>query len=306
MMLLRKSKLKQEHSISRFMTQFNFEAIGTKWQINILKKISEKEEQEIFELIKNRIDIFDKTYSRFRDDSLVMKISKESGVFELPEDAEKMLVLYYDLYKQTNGFFTPLVGNLLSDSGYDKNYSLKQKDKLNKVPSWEEIISYIHPFIQIKKPVILDFGAGGKGYLVDLVGNLLEENNIFEYYINAGGDIIHKGKTSIRVGLENPENIEQVIGICELQNQSICGSAGNRRAWNNFNHIMNPKTLDSVKDIVAVWVIAETALLADALATCLFFVEAQTLSNIYKFEYILIRNDHSIEKSVNFAGEIFS
>ncbi|MDR3519924.1 MAG: FAD:protein FMN transferase [Candidatus Pacebacteria bacterium] len=288
------------------MTQFNFEGIGTKWQVDIPKTISEAEEQKILSLIKNRIDVFDRAYSRFRDDSIVMKMSKESGVFILPEDAKPLMELYYDLYKQTDGFFTPLIGNMLSDAGYDAKYSLQQKNKLKEVLRWEEVISYEYPNIQMKQPAILDFGAGGKGYLVDIIGSLLEENNIDEYFINAGGDILHKGKKSIRVGLENPENINQVVGVYTLQNRSICGSAGNRRTWGDFTHIMNPKTLSSQKNILAVWVVAETALLADSLATCLFFVEADTLKNFYKFEYILIRNDLSVEKSTNNSLELFT
>src|ERR1035437_6663987 len=116
------------------MTQYNFEGIGTKWQIDIEKELSKEKEAEILSLIKNRIDMFDKNYSRFRDDSLVTKMSKEGGTFLLPEDAKKMLILYYDLYKITDGFFTPLVGNLLSEAGYDAKYSLQPKQKLNVVP----------------------------------------------------------------------------------------------------------------------------------------------------------------------------
>ncbi len=288
------------------MTQFNFEAIGTKWQIDIYKQLSGEKESLVFKKIKDRVEIFDKNYSRFRADSLVTKISKDAGTFILPEDAEPMFSLYQDLYHITGGLFTPLVGNLLSDAGYDANYSLKQKKELEVVPSWDEVIEYKHPNLKIKKPVILDFGAGGKGYLVDLVGKLLEENNIFEYCIDAGGDILHKNKTSIKVGLENPDNTQQVIGIYELQNASICGSAGNRRAWGKFTHIMNPKTLISQKDIIAVWVAADTALLADALATCLSFVPAQTLGDKYKFEYLLIKSDHTFEKSDGFSAEIFA
>ena len=287
------------------MTQFNFEGIGTKWQIDLYQELFVEEEKKILSKIKNRIEIFDKNYSRFRADSLVTEMSKESGIFSLPEDAKEMMELYYNLYEITDGLFTPLVGNILSDAGYDANYSLKQKNDLEKAPAWEEIIEYKFPKIEIKKPAMLDFGAGGKGYLVDLIGKLLEENNIFEYCIDAGGDILHKNKMPIRVGLENPENTEEVVGVYTLGNGSICGSAGNRRAWEKFTHIINPKTLVSPKEILAVWVVAETGLLADSLATCLFFVPAKILENKYKFEYVLIKQDHSIKKIDNFQGEMF-
>src|ERR1035437_1660825 len=284
---------------------FNFEAIGTKWHIDIYEKLDETEKSKLFSKIKDRIDLFNKAYSRFRADSLVTKMSKESGVFTLPADAEAMLSLYHDLYMRTDGLVTPLVGNLISDAVYDAQYSLKQKKKLEVPPAWDEAIEYKHPTLLVKKPVLLDFGAAGKGYLVDLVGKVLEENDINEYCIDAGGDILFKGGKPMRIGLEDPENKEKVIGIGILGNGSICGSAGNRRTWGDFKHIINPKTLVSPIDIIAVWVMADTALVADALATCLFFVKAHTLADAYKFEYVIINSNRSFEKSANFSGEIF-
>ena len=288
------------------MVQFNFKAIGTTWRIDISEKMFEAAETELFSVIQARIDLFDKAYSRFREDSLVTKMSKESGIFELPEDAELMMSLYHDLYTLTGGLFTPMVGNILSDAGYDAGYSLHQKKELDVAPVWDEVMSYEHLSLTIKKPILLDFGAAGKGYLVDIIGELLEKKGIHEFYIDASGDILHKGqKGPIRVGLEDPENAKRVVGVCELANASICGSAGNRRAWANFTHIINPLTLSSPTDIAAVWVVAETALVADALATCLFFVPAATLTDAYSFEYLIIKSDRSIEKSPGFKGELF-
>jgi thiamine biosynthesis lipoprotein len=289
------------------MTRFDFEAIGTAWQIDIYQDLSVEAKDSIFSQIQNRIEIFDKTYSRFRADSLVTLMSKNTGTFELPLDAKYLFEVYHDLYTRTNGLFTPLVGNILSDAGYDASYSLTQKKELETPPAWDEVLEYTHPSLVIKKPMILDFGAGGKGYLVDLVARVLEENQMNEYCIDAGGDILYKHKNNqvIRIGLENPDKTDQVIGVYPLTHGSICGSAGNRRAWGTFNHIVNPKTLASAKEILAVWVIAETAFIADALATCLFFVDASALSDAYTFEYILIRKDHSVETSKNFSGEIF-
>jgi len=217
-----------------------------------------------------------------------------------------MLNLYRELYDLTDGFFTPLVGNLLSDAGYDAKYSLEKKRELTAPPTWEEALEYHHPKLLIKKPALLDFGAAGKGYIIDIVGGLLEDNNIFEYCIDAGGDILYKNKTPMRIGLENPEDVVQVIGVYTLNNGALCGSAGNRRAWGKFNHIMNPKTLESATEIIAVWVNSERAMLADALTTCLFFVPSKILQEHYKFEYCLLRKDFSIEKSENFSDEFFS
>ena len=288
------------------MIRLDFEGIGTKWQIDIYEELSKEKKDSVLLAVKRRIEDFDQNYSRFREDSLIMKMSREKGDFILPEDAKPMLDLYEKLYKLTDGFFTPLVGNLLSDAGYDAHYTFKQKKILSAAPLWENTLIYNFPNITLKAPAILDFGAGGKGYLVDLVAEVLEKNGIHEYCVDAGGDILHKGKNILKVGLENPENINQVIGVLPLQNESICGSAGNRRAWGDFTHIINPKTAKSPNAIIAVWVVSSSALLSDALATCLFFVPADKLKSVFDFEYMLIHKDLSFEKSSGFRGEIFT
>ena len=288
------------------MTQFNFEAIGTVWQIDIYRELSGEQESELRGLVMDRIELFDKTYSRFRPDSLVTRMSKETGMYLLPADAQFLFDLYYDIYKRTDGFVTPLIGNLISDAGYDAEYSLTQKKELQIPERWEDVLDYRFPSLTIKKPVILDFGAGGKGYLIDIVSNVLEDNGVSQYCIDAGGDILYKNTTPIRIGLENPENTDQVIGIYTLTDGSICGSAGNRRVWSTFTHIINPKTLVSPADILSVWVVAKTAFVADLLATCLFFVAAERLLDRYDFQYVILKADHSIERSENFKGELFS
>ena len=288
------------------MVQFNFEAIGTSWQIDIIQPLSDEVKSDLLTAIKNRIDLFDQTYSRFRNDSVVTEMSTKTGDFSLPPDAKLMMELYRDLYHRTSGLVTPLVGNLLSDAGYDANYSLTQNKELRAAPVWDEVMDYQFPVLTIKQPVLLDFGAAGKGYLVDLVVKVIEGFGFDEYCVDAGGDIFYKGKQPIKVGLENPNNTDQVIGVCHLAEGSICGSAGHRRAWAEFTHIINPQTLLSPKEISAVWVTANSALVADALATCLFFVPARTLVDAYDFNYVLVRSDNSIERSTGFVGDIFS
>src|ERR1700733_4441864 len=104
---------------------YAFEAIGTQWSIQSSDNISEHAEQALKKAIADRIEVFDKTYSRFRDDSLVSKASQSAGSLTLPEDAKQLFGLYRTLYQITEGAFTPLIGDVLTDAGYDAKYSLK-------------------------------------------------------------------------------------------------------------------------------------------------------------------------------------
>lgn len=285
-----------------------FEAIGTKWQIDILQDIDSKKQEEVLGGINERIKVFDKNYSRFREDSLVMEMSKKAQGYLLPEDAKMMMDLYRDLYKITSGLITPMVGQILVDAGYDAKHSLEQKKPLEKPLSWDEVMDYKYPNLEIKKPTILDFGALGKGYLIDIVGGILIKNSINNFFIDAGGDLLHKTDSnhSIKIGLENPGDFKQVIGTVDICNKSLCGSSGSRRKWLDFHHIINPETLSSPKNIIATWTIAESTLLADAMATSIFLVSPEKLVPWYNFEYLILYSDYSIEKSSGFSAEFFN
>lgn len=283
-----------------------FEAIGTLWQIDLYQDIPADEQEILLAEIKNRIDIFDRNYSRFRDDSLIMKMSRQSGKYRLPDDAEPLFSMYEKLYTITQGHVTPLIGQVLVEAGYDQHYSLAEKT-LHPAPLWEENLEYAYPALTVKKPVLLDMGALGKGYLIDIVSDILIRHEIGSFCVDAGGDMLHRRSdgSTLRVGLEHPENSAQVVGVATLGNQSLCGSAGNRRAWGRFHHIIDPYKLESPRHILGLWTIAETALLADAMSTCLFFVPPEKLLSHYQFEYLILFADHSVQQSQGFEAEVF-
>jgi thiamine biosynthesis lipoprotein len=280
-----------------------FEAIGTHWRIDFALPDDQVHKVELE--IRDTIEGYDKTYSRFRSDALLVKASKESGVYTLPANSKELFSFYKALYECTGGLFTPLIGQVLSDAGYDARYSLVPQ-KLHSPPPWEEVITFEFPNLALHTPALLDFGAAGKGQLIDLVGIILESHNCREYIVDAGGDIRHRGLSAISVGFEHPIDLNQVIGVATIQDVSICGSAGNRRNWGKYHHIMNPSTLESPSDIIAVWVMAETTMLADGLSTALFFVPPEKLESHFQFEYVILYQDFSIQKSIHFPATFFT
>lgn len=277
--------------------KLEFEAIGTNWTIEA------DLDSSLAATIAKIIDDFDRVYSRFRSDSLVTKMSQKTGEYRLPSDAKTLFDFYKQLYKISNGLVTPLIGGLMEDAGYDANYSLVSKDSFRQTPSWEDALEYKFPQLTIKQPIMLDFGAAGKGYLVDIIGSILQHHGIQYFCINAGGDMLIKDSHQ-RVALENPYDSSQAIGIVDIKNDAICGSAGNRRKWGKLHHTINPKTQKSPARIDAIWVRAKTAMLADGISTALYFVEPEKLSQLFEFEYAMIV-DKDIQFSKNFNAEFF-
>lgn len=287
--------------------QIVFEAIGTKWVIDIDSVLSSQERKKIGSNIKKRIGEFEQTFSRFIPESFIVKTGNTPGTYTLPPQAKKLFDMYESVYKITNGAFTPLVGSTLSQAGYDSHYTFTKSSYLKKPLSWEEALEYNFPTLVIRQPVTFDFGAAGKGYLIDIIADYLKQSGFVSFTIDGGQDIVHFNKTNspIRVGLEHPGNPEQVIGMVNIGNESICGSSGNRRKWGEFHHIINPHTLRSPKDIIATWVIAENGLLADALSTCLFFSSPKVFKK-YSFDYVILYKDFSVDHSTSFKGELFT
>lgn len=292
---------------SKINTKFEFEAIGTHWDIDINEELPKEKESLLFQKIKSRIEVFDKNYSRFRDDSQVAKMSKEAGHYLMPDDFAEMIELYKKAYDLTSGLVTPLIGDVLVSAGYDAKYSLIKKEIKNP-NTWSQVINWNKPNLEIKKPAILDFGACGKGYLVDIISKILENEGIKSYVVDASGDMRHrneKGET-LKIGLEHPEDKEKVIGIAHIKNESFCGSAGNRRKWADLHHIINPVNLKSPSHILSIWVIAKSTILSDILTTCLFFVPPEILKPHFDFEYLIYHSNYSIQKSEGFNAEIFT
>lgn len=289
------------------MTTTVFEAIGTRWQIDLPAGTPPAGANRALAAVRERIEAFDRVYSRFRPDSLVTQMARQPGDYTLPADAGPLLECYRQLYDLTDGAVTPLIGQLLTDAGYDSVYSFQERE-LKTPPVWDEVLVYRAPRLTLRRPALLDFGAAGKGYLVDLVGAVLAEHGLAAYVIDAGGDLLHRGPAAspLRVGLEHPDDPSQVIGVAEISNQSLCGSSGNRRAWGRFHHIIDPHQLASPTSIRAVWVAAPSALIADALATALFFAPAAVLAQHFTFEYLLVRDDYTPELSAGFPAKVFT
>lgn len=279
----------------------DFEAIGTKWRIESLVPLP----RSIIRQIYRRIETFDATYSRFRTDSLVSEISQKAGNYTFSDDIVPLMNVYQKLYERTDGKVTPLIGNALERAGYDAEYSFVEREQ-KVLPSLGNVLKLDGPTIRTSQPVILDFGAAGKGYLIDIIATILDEEDVTEYVIDGSGDMRHRGTAINKVGLEHPLRNDIVIGAIDVQNTSLCASASNRRVWGRgMHHIFDPTTLRPTNDILATWVIAQEALYADGLATALFFVDPKKLENDFSFQYVRMFKDASLEYSHNFTGEIF-
>lgn len=283
--------------------EVTFSAIGTRWRIETEHPIDPGLLRQVTALAES----FDATYSRFRPDSLVSAMNRAAGRFTFPDHAAELFELYRRLYQATRGAVTPLVGSTLEHLGYDAAYSLARRNgPAPSIPSWPTEVTVEGNVLTTGRPVLLDFGAAGKGFLVDLIAHLLSSSGISQFVVDASGDLMHRGLPAERVGLEDPREPARVIGVLEVADQALCASSTARRSWGEgLHHVIDPSTREPVRGVVASWVTSDSCAVADGLATALFLAEPDALARHFDFGYVRLHEDGHADWSHQPALELF-
>ena len=280
-----------------------FEGIGVPWEIATVAPLNVAVQNAVLE----RVEAYDRAWSRFRADSLVARIGREPGTWELPAEAGPLLELYRTLYAATAGRMSPLVGASLDRQGYGADMALRPTGPALPAIPWADAISWDGSLLSAPRPVSIDVGAAGKGQLCDLVGAVLREYGIDAFVVDASGDILRRGPGTIRVALEHPADPSLAVGVVELGDAAICASATNRRSWGDgVHHILDALTGLPVDDIVATWAIAADAMTADGVATALFLAPGTKMPSELDVEWARISAAGRIDVSDGFPGEVFT
>jgi len=279
---------------------WRFEAIGTHWRIDTREPLP----GGVATAVTERVVRFDQDWSRFRADARIAALATP-GRHRLADDAGPLLDFYRELFEATAGRVTPLVGRTLEALGYDAAYRLRATADIPSVPSWDAAIAWDGEYLDVLRPVTLDVGAAGKGYLVDLVGDVLAEAGIDEQIVDASGDLRCRA-VPMRIALEHPLDPRKAVGVAELVDGAFCASATTRRAWGDgLHHVLDPATGMPARGVLATWVLAPTALVADGIATALFFdAEAEFVARATS-GFARMFDDGTVEVSPDFPGEMF-
>ncbi|MCD9200154.1 FAD:protein FMN transferase [Aeromicrobium wangtongii] len=285
------------------MPTWRFDAIGTAWQIDTAVPLAPGVQSAVLD----RIEEFDRTWSRFRPDSMVSAVAAGAGEWVLPAEAAQLLGFYDELDDATDGAVNPLVGRALADLGYDADYSLVAVAAPAGVPDWSSV-EFTAPVLRTGEPLLIDVGAAGKGLLVDLVASIVRTHSE-ELTVDASGDLRHEGTSSIRVALEHPLDPSRAIGVADVgPGDALCASATNRRAWGDgLHHVLDGRTGRPTDDVIATWTLVPgSCMRADGLATAHFLTDPGVLVDRFPHEFVRMHADGRVEWSPGFPGEVFT
>ena len=284
-------------------TDFSFDGIGTRWDISTPAPLSGALRRRLLDAVAD----YDAAWSRFRPDSVIAGAARQPGRYILPAGAAALGPLYATLYRLSGGAMTPLIGGSLEQLGYDAGYSLRPGGPPLPAPPWDGVLDWQGTVLTTHAPVVIDVGAAGKGQLADLLSAELRGGGVSEHFIDASGDLVNAGPLPVEVGLEHPYDPARAIGVVSLGAGALCASAANRRAWGDgLHHVLDGTTGAPVRTVVASWAMAASAMVADALATALFFVEGPRLREEFDCSWLTVHSDGHAEYSADFEGVLFT
>jgi thiamine biosynthesis lipoprotein len=283
--------------------------MGTLWQITVDgDEVSQNLEQEIY----TKTDTFDQQFSRFIESSQANAFRNSSpGSYAISPVFAELLQFAQQLKHETNGLFDPAIGSLLEAAGYDSEYCFRpNKEKVEQwhAPHWQVTGNQL----SLSEPIVFDIGGYGKGYWVDQVAQLLTKAGHAHFLVDGGGDMFGTTKQQNqpwKIAIEKPGDPKKATATVELRNQGLAISDIFRRQWSdgNWNHTIDPKRKKPSTEIVGCAVLADCAIVADALTTCLTLVDEQKqaiLLKKYKAEFMAVTKNQTLLSSQNWSGKL--
>lgn len=184
--------------------------------------------------------------------------------------------------RESGGVFDPTVGALTTADFY---YALAPSlaDDKRALVDYRKIRMHKGRVKLEREGMALDMGGIAKGAIIDATVRLLREQGVKSGIVEAGGDMYCFGDRDWTVGIRHPRNRE-LFATVKVREKAVCGSGDYQQfvtieedgLTEREHHIIDPATLKSARESIGTTVMADSAELADALATTLFIMGPDT------------------------------
>ena len=273
---------KNETSFEKKVLQGN--AFGTTYTIQYFTA-SNFDAQKQIDAVLYRVN---KSMSTYIYQSDISKINRGDSTLVVDALFKDVWQISQSVHKNSLGYFDPTVGSLrnlygFGDTPYLETINARVLDSVRALVGFNKVTIKKDGTVHKDNPdIYLDFNAVAKGYGIDCLGNMLTSNNITDYIIELGGEVLAKGKnlSKNKPWTSGVEAIVSQIGNRKavvyfiLQDRGLAGS-GNYRKYRiddttgkKYVHTINPLTgLAQQNNVTSATIIAPTCALADAYAT---------------------------------------
>jgi len=260
------------------------EALGTSYHI----KLFGPENLNIEKGLDSIFDVVNNSMSTYQSDSDISKINSGDTSIQVDENFRKVFNFSKKIYRESNGYFDPTVGNLVNAYGFGPG---SQSDGLTRTEI-DSMLQYVgfdkvnltteNKIVKQRPEIYLDFNAIAKGYTVDVIALFLDKKGVQDYLIEVGGELVSKGRNKAKnqswiVAIDNPMQTEEnrtYQAALALKDRAMATSGNYRKfrvdtlTGQRFVHTINPITgMPEKSNLLSTSVLAENCAVADAYAT---------------------------------------
>lgn len=299
----------------------NYLYMDTYINIKIDTTKSQKEINKIFDDIDYLYSSYHKLTDKYNSYDGIVNIYylnerlNNNEEIEIDKRLSDIINIGIEYYDKTEGLFNIASGSLTEvwKNYIDKCNSLPTEEELNVNININDIKLENNKFIK-DNDIKIDLGAIAKGYVTELAGAYLEDNNINNYIINAGGNVkVGKAfdKENYIVGITNPDDTNNIFTKVNINNLSVVTSGNYQRYCDidnvRYSHIINPYTKWQEQYTRSVTVIAKSSVLADIYSTYLYLLPVdkglEVVKNNEEIEAIWYIDEENIVRSEGFNYE---
>ena len=284
-------------------------ALGTTYNVNYYSN----EKQNLKPKFDSIFDVINQSLSTYIPESDISKINKGLDV-KVDEHFKNVFQISKTIYKKTDAYFDPSIGIMVNAYGfgpteYDLNLNPKTIDSLMTFVGFKHFTLNENQLQTDLSSFYLDFNAVAKGYAVDVLADFLKSENIQNFFVEIGGEVVANGRDLENdkiwnFGIETPNennNSRKLSYALSIDNKALATSGNYRKfkvdslSGQKFVHTINPKTgLSKKSNVLSASVVAETCAIADAYATAFMamgFDKAKAAIEKYQISALLIYVD---------------
>ncbi len=265
--------------------------MGTLYSVKIAQTVAPKKLEEIKKQTTNELAKINDQMSPFQKNSEISNFNNASAneTQKISPQFSKVLQLASKLNRITDGAFDPTIAPLIDLWGFgpSENEYKPTESQISdalKNTGFENIKIENGNLSKLRNEITLNLSAIAKGYGVDAIANVLHENQITNFLVEIGGEIVTSGKNSAgknwQIGIEFPAlsetQTETLAGVIEISGKA-CATSGDYHNYKTdengtvYSHILDPRNGRPTRSTLAsVTVIANTCAEADGIATALF------------------------------------
>ncbi len=227
---------------------------------------------------------FDSSLSTYKPNSIISRMNQNDSSARADENILTVWNKAMYVSEVSEGAFDITIAPLVNAWGFGFTTRMKVNphivDSLLPLVGYKKVKMVDGKVEKLDPRMKFDFNAIAQGYAVDVVGRFLESNNVDNYLVDIGGEVLAKGQkidgsawnVAIETPSKNAEDERKIEVVLKLNNKAISTSGNYRKFYEEngvrYSHTINPATGYPVQHtLLSTSVIASDCMTADAFAT---------------------------------------